>query len=218
MTARFIHPTAMVEDGVVLGDGTRVWDSAHLRTGAVVGEDCIVGGKSYLAGKVVVGDRCKLNAMVYVCSGVSLGDGVMIAAHVTFTNDFYPRACVNDLSRLRPSEVDEHTTLTTLEEGVTVGAGATIGSDLTIGRFAVVGMGAVVTRSVPPYTVVTGNPARPVALVCRCARPLVRLARGSAPDGVYTCGPCSADYKVLGSAIVDDPFDPASDHALGRTG
>ena len=93
----------------------------------------------------------------------------MIAAHMTFTNDIYPRACVNDLSALRPSEVNEHTTYTTVEDGVTVGANATIGSDLVLGRFAVVGMGAVVTGSVAPYTLVLGVPAHPASRWCAAA-------------------------------------------------
>lgn len=202
----FVHRTALVEDMVTIGPGTSVWDHAHLRRGAVVGADCIVGGKSYLANSVRVGDRCKINAMVYLCSGVSLGDGVFIAAHTTFTNDFYPRACVNDLSALRPSEVDEHTTFTTVQDGVSIGAAATIGSDLVIGRFAVVGMGALVTRSVPPYTLVLGSPARPVALVCRCARPIVRLIGGDPPDGDYPCTACGITYGVRAGAVVHDPL------------
>jgi UDP-2-acetamido-3-amino-2,3-dideoxy-glucuronate N-acetyltransferase len=127
MRATSIHPTAVVEDAVEIGRGTQVWDNAHLRAGAVVGEDCIVGGKTYIAGDVRIGDRCKINANVYLCAGVSVGTGVMIAAHATFTNDIYPRACVNDLSELRPSEVDEHTTRTAVADGVTVGANAMVG-------------------------------------------------------------------------------------------
>lgn len=202
-----VHPTALVEAGVQIGPGTRVWDNAHLRRGAVVGADCIVGGKSYLAGDVRVGDRCKINAMVYLCAGVTLGDGVFVAAQVCFTNDSYPRACVNDLSRLRPSEVDEHTTYTTVHDGASIGAAATIGSDLEIGRFAVVGMGAVVARSVAPYTLVVGSPARPIALVCRCARPIQRLREGSCPDGDYTCTTCAITYRVADGAVVGDPLD-----------
>jgi acetyltransferase-like isoleucine patch superfamily enzyme len=202
----FVHPTALVEPEVELGPGTSVWDNAHLRRGAVVGADCIVGGKSYLANSVRVGDRCKINAMVYLCSGVSLGDGVFIAAHTTFTNDFYPRACVNDLSALRPSEVDEHTTFTTVQDGVTVGAAATVGSDLVVGRFAVIGMGAVVTRTVPAYTLVLGAPARPVALVCRCGRPIASLRDGFLADGEYTCPPCDLIYGVRAGAVVHDPM------------
>lgn len=202
-----VHPTALVEDGVELGRGTRVWDNAHLRRGAVIGADCIIGGKSYVGGDVRIGDRCKINAMVYLCAGVSLGDGVMVAAQTTFTNDFYPRACVNDLSELRSSEVDEHTTYTEVADGVTIGAGATIGSNLQIGRFAMVGMGTVVTRSVPPYTLVVGNPARPVALVCRCGRPLVRHTDGKVADGSYACAQCGFEYKVADGAVVHDPID-----------
>jgi UDP-2-acetamido-3-amino-2,3-dideoxy-glucuronate N-acetyltransferase len=203
----FVHPTAVVEDGVDVGRGSSIWDNAHLRRGAVVGADCIVGGKSYLAGSVRVGDRCKINAMVYLCAGVTLGDGVFVAAHSTFTNDFYPRACVNDLSDLRPSEVDEHTTFTTVQDGATIGAAATVGSNLVIGRFAVVGMGSVVTRSVPPYTLVVGVPARPLALVCRCARPIADLLDGPCADGEYECRECAVTYVVSGGAVVSDPFD-----------
>lgn len=203
--AAWVHPTALVEDGVALGDGTRVYDNAHLRTGAVVGADCIVGGRSYIAGDVQVGDRCKINSMAYLCAGVTLGTGVMVAAHATFTNDFYPRACTNDLNQLRPSEVDEHTTRTGVGDGATIGAGATIGSDLTIGRFAMVGMGSVVTRSVAAYTLVVGNPARAVALLCRCGRPVVGLRDGVPTDGRYPCEPCGIDYQVAGGGIVGDP-------------
>lgn len=206
-TAPFVHPTALVEDAVRLGSRTSVWDNAHLRRGAVIGSDCIVGGKTYVAGGVNIGDRCKLNAMVYVCSGVTMGDGVMVAAHATFTNDFYPRACTNDLSALRPSEMDEHTTFTTVQDGVTIGAGATIGSDLVIGRFAVVGMGATVTRSVPPYTLVVGSPARAMALVCRCGRPFVNLLDGIPADGHYSCVDCEVTYIVREGGVVVDPLD-----------
>lgn len=202
----FVHRTALVEEQVSIGARTSVWDHAHLRRGAVVGEDCIIGGKSYLANSARMGDRCKVNAMVYLCSGVSLGDGVFIAAHTTFTNDFFPRACVNDLSELRPSEVDEHTTFTTVQDGVTIGASCTIGSDLVIGRFAVIGMGAMVTKTVPAYTLVLGAPARPVALVCRCGRPIASLRDGFLADGEYTCEPCGLTYGVRAGSVVHDPM------------
>lgn len=205
-TLPFVHPTALVEDGVVIGAGSSVWNHAHLRRGALIGTDCIVGGKSYLANGVRVGDRCKINGMVFICAGVSLGDGVFVAAHTTFTNDFYPRACVNDLSTLRPSEVDEHTTFTTVQDGVTIGAASTIGSDLVIGRFAVIGMGAMVTKTVPAYTLVLGAPARPVALVCRCGRPIASLRDGFLADGDYPCVECDLAYGVRAGAVVRDPL------------
>ncbi len=202
-----VHESALVEPGAEIGAGTSVWDGAHLRSGSVVGRDCIIGGKSYLAPGVRVGDRCKINSMAYLCSGVSLGTGVMVAAHVVFTNDVYPRACNNELETLRTSDVDDHTRPTVVEDGATVAAAAVVGSDLTIGRFAVVGMGAVVTRSVGPYTLVVGNPAQPAALVCRCARPLVRIGPATPPDGTYPCLPCGVSYEVAAGAVVCDPYD-----------
>ena len=91
MTVR-IHPTAIVEANVQLGDGTSVWDNAHIRHGAIVGEQCIVGGKSYIAYDVRIGHRCKINASVYICTAVTIEDGVMISAGTVFTNDRFPRA------------------------------------------------------------------------------------------------------------------------------
>ena len=181
-----IHPTALVEDGVTIGDGTAVWDNAHLRAGAVVGRRCIVGEKTYLAPDVCIGDLVKLNAMVYVCTGVSLGDGVMIGAATTFTNDRFPRATTPDLTELRPSEADEHTLDTVVGEGVSIGANCTIGPGLEIGRFAMVGMGSVVTKSVPAFALVYGNPARQHGWVCRCGEPI---------DG-DTCGACGRASEV----------------------
>ncbi len=87
-----IHPTAIVEDGAVVGPDTAVWDAVHIRRGAVVGAGCIIGEKTYVAPHARIGDRCKLNAAVYVCSAVTIEDGVMIAAHTVFTNDRFPRA------------------------------------------------------------------------------------------------------------------------------
>lgn len=190
-----IHPSALVEEGVSLGDGSDVWDNAHLRAGAVVGRDCIVGEKTYLAPDVRIGDRVKLNAMVYVCTGVHLADGVMVGASTTFTNDRFPRATTPDLSELRPSEADEHTLETYVHEGATIGAGCTIGPGIEIGRFAMVGMGSVVTRSVPAFALVYGNPARQQAWVCRCGEPL---------DGSGVCQACGRRYTV-GDDAVEEP-------------
>src|SRR5262249_37944670 len=139
-----IHPTAIIEPDVILGDRTAVWDSVHIRHGTRLGEECIVGEKTYIAYDVVIGNRVKINAFVYICNGVTVEDGVMISAGTIFTNDRFPRATTSDLKTLRPSEPDEHTQRTRVCQGATIGAGSRIGSGLTIGRFAMVGMGAVV--------------------------------------------------------------------------
>ena len=141
----------MIEDGVVLGRGTSVWDNVHIRQNATIGEQCIVGEKTYIAYGVSIGNRVKINAFVYICNAVTIEDGVMISAATTFTNDRFPRATTPDLKSLRSSEPDEETKPTLVREGATIGAGCTIGCDLTIGRFAMVGMGSLVTRSVPDF-------------------------------------------------------------------
>ena len=101
-----IHPTALIEDDVTIGDGSAVWDNVHIRHGTTIGEQCIVGEKTYIAYDVVIGDRVKINAMVYICTAVTIEDGVMISAGTVFTNDRFPRATTPNLRELRPSEPD----------------------------------------------------------------------------------------------------------------
>src|SRR5579859_2844297 len=163
----FVHPTAIVEESVKIGLGTRVWDNVHIRHSACIGEECIIGEKSYIAYDVRIGNRVKINAMVYICAAVTIEDGVMISAGTIFTNDRFPRATTPDLLSLRPSDPDEHTLPTLVREGATIGAGCTIGNDLVIGRFAMVGMGALVTKSIPDFHLALGQPAASVGCLCR---------------------------------------------------
>ena len=181
MTAPRIHPTALIEAEVAIGNGTSVWDNVHIRRGASLGVDCIVGEKTYLAYGVRVGDRCKLNACVYVCAEVVIEDGVMIAAHTVFTNDRFPRACDPDLTTLLTSAPTDATLTTTVRRGTTIGANCTIGPGLELGEFCMIGMGSVVTRSVPPHALVLGNPARLCGIVCRCGEPVWRGDVAAAP-------------------------------------
>jgi len=197
-----IHPTALVEDGVRIGAGTNVWDHAHVRgPGTSIGEQCIVGGKSYIAYGVSIGHRVKINSFVYICNAVTIGDGVFVGAGTVFTNDRFPRATTPDLAELAPSEPDEHTRTTVVREGATIGAQATIGCDLEIGRFAMVGMGAVVTRSVPDFYLVIGNPARAAGVVCRCGEPVLRF--DGTPPSVerVACRACQRTYAVRGGTV-----------------
>jgi acetyltransferase-like isoleucine patch superfamily enzyme len=198
-----IHPTALIETDVTLGERTSVWDAVHIRHGTRIGSDCIVGEKSYIAYDVVIGDRVKINAFVYICAGVTLERGVMIGAGAVFTNDRFPRATTPDLTELRTSDPDEHTRLTLVREGASIGANATIGCDLTIGRFALVGMGAVVTRSVPDFYLVVGNPARAIAVVCRCGEPVVRFTPDTPRSGTAACAVCERKYHVAGEQVTE---------------
>jgi acetyltransferase-like isoleucine patch superfamily enzyme len=201
-----IHPTAIIEAGVTLGPGTSVWDSVHIRHGARIGQECIIGEKTYIAYDVKIGDRVKINAMVYICYGVTIEDGVMISAGTVFTNDVCPRATTPDLKQLRSSDPDEETRETLVAAGATIGAGCTIGSNLRIGRFAMVGMGSIVTRSVPDFYLVVGNPARSVGAVCGCGHIVARWPAGEPIDRASAeCEKCGAAYEIRGGLVEEAP-------------
>jgi len=215
-----VHPTALVEKGVVIGKNTAIWDHVHIRGPALIGRDCIIGEKTYIAYDVTIGDRVKINAFVYICAGVTIENGVMISAGTVFTNDLYPRATGPDLASLRSSKPDEETLETRVREGATIGARAAIGCDLEIGRFAMVGMGSVVTRSVPDFHLVHGQPARSVALLCRCGRPFHKLD-GPLPKFLSTmaCRRCGRNYRVRDFKVIEvvppvDVAEPKVEHAL----
>jgi acetyltransferase-like isoleucine patch superfamily enzyme len=166
-----------------------------------LGEECIVGEKTCIAYGVRIGNRVKINAFVYICNGVTIEDGVMISAGTIFTNDRFPRATTPDLTRLRPSQPDEHTRPTLLREGASIGAGCTIGNDLVIGRFAMVGMGSVVTKSIPDFHLAIGHPARSVGCVCRCGRLLSRFPDQGWEKITLQCSGCGLEYDVIGTEV-----------------
>jgi UDP-2-acetamido-3-amino-2,3-dideoxy-glucuronate N-acetyltransferase len=203
MTVR-VHPTAIIEDGVEIGDGTSIWDNVHIRGPARIGRECIVGEKSYIAYDVAIGDRVKINAFVYICAAVTIERGVMIAAGTIFTNDVYPRATASDLTSLRSSAPDEETLPTLVREGATIGAGSIVGCDLEIGRFAMTGMGSVVTKSVPDFHLLIGNPARPIGYLCRCGKPFHRFAGAPPTLGETECSHCGLQYRAeSGGRIIE---------------
>jgi acetyltransferase-like isoleucine patch superfamily enzyme len=204
----FIHPTAIVEKNVRIGDDTSIWDNAHIRRDTVIGNKCIVGEKSHISYDVKIGNLVKINAFVYICTAVTIEDGVMVSAGCIFTNDRYPRATNPDLKSLRGSGPDDHTLPTVVRAGATIGAGAIIGCNLTIGRFAMVGMGSVVTRSVPNFHLVIGNPARHVAYVCRCGEPMGK-ADDQEPTKVdhLTCTACTRTYHLENRNVVETGID-----------
>ena len=195
-----IHPTAIIEDNVTLGEDTSIWDNVHIRHGAQIGDECIVGEKTYIAYDVKIGDRVKINAMVYICAAVTIEDGVMISASTTFTNDRFPRATFPNLKTLRPSEPDEHTLPTLVREGATIGAGCIIGNDLKIGRWAMVGMGSVVTKSVPAFHLVLGSPARSIGAVCKCGLLFHKFVDGD--NGEFACE-CGLEYAISDQIVVE---------------
>ncbi len=173
--ASSIHPTAIVEEGVELGDGTKVWHHAHLREGAVVGAGCTLGMNVFVDAGVVVGDRVKIQNNVSLYAGVELADEVFVGPGAVFTNDRVPRSTGKwAIGR------------TVVSRGASIGANATVIAGLHIGEWAMVGAGAVVTHDVAAHELVAGNPARRLGWTCRCGT--VRLRAVDLP--VLRCSDC----------------------------
>ncbi|RMH59818.1 MAG: N-acetyltransferase [Candidatus Hydrogenedentota bacterium] len=179
-----IHPTAVVDEGAVIGDGTSVWHFCHIMPGAVIGKDCILGQNVFVDRNVRIGSRCKLQNNVSVYTGVTLEDGVFCGPSCVFTNVLNPRAEVERKDEFRD---------TLVKRGTSIGANATIVCGVTLGEYSFVGAGAVVTKDVPPYTVVVGAPARPYGYVCACGELAGRIGTLT---GEYRCARCGRLYRV----------------------
>jgi acetyltransferase-like isoleucine patch superfamily enzyme len=169
-----IHPTADVSKAAEVGDGTQIWHEAQVREGARIGRYCRIGKGVYVDVNVRIGDNCKLQNRVSVYQGVAIGDRVFLGPHVCFTNDLFPRAARTDWEKhgLADRAPKWEVVATRVEDGATIGANATILCGITIGASSMVGAGAVVTKDVPPYALVYGNPAKIQGYVCDCGRKL----------------------------------------------
>ena len=166
-----IHPTADVSAAAEIGAGSSIWHQAQVREGARLGRNCIVGKSVYIDFDVQIGDNCKIQNGVSIYHGVTLETGVFVGPHACFTNDKLPRA-VNPDGSLKAA-ADWTVSPTRVREGAAIGAHAVVLPGVTIGRWAMVGSGAVVTRDVPDYGLVWGNPARLHGFVCPCGHRLV---------------------------------------------
>jgi acetyltransferase-like isoleucine patch superfamily enzyme len=161
-----VHASAEVSPRATLGEGTSVWNEAQVRDGARVGRECVLGKGVYIDVDVVVGDRVKLENRVSLFRGSRVASGVFIGPHSLLLNDKRPRA-VTPTGALK-QQTDWTVSGVTVSEGAAIGGGCTVLPGVRIGRFAMVGAGAVVTRDVPDYGLVIGNPARLVGYVCEC--------------------------------------------------
>lgn len=153
-----VHPTADVSAQARIGDGTSIWHQAQVREDVSIGENCIIGKGVYLDFGVSIGSNVKIQNYVSVFHGVTLEDGVFVGPHVCFTNDLLPRA-VNPDGSLKSGD-DWELSETLIKKGAGLGANSTIRCGVTVGEWAIVGAGSVVTRDVPDYGLVWGNPAR----------------------------------------------------------
>lgn len=153
-----IHPTAEVSDLAEIGPGTRIWNHCQVREHAHIGRNCILSKDVYVDAGVRIGNNVKIQNGISVYHGVRLEDGVFCGPHMVFTNDRLPRA-INPDGSLKAGD-DWALSETVVKTGASIGAGAIIVCGITIGQWAMIGAGAVVTRDVPDYGLVYGNPAR----------------------------------------------------------
>lgn len=187
-TSVFIHPQALCESDLV-GARTRIWAFAHVLRGAVIGDDCNICDHAFVEGHVRVGNGVTIKNGVQLFDGVIVEDEVFLGPNCIFTNDRNPRAAVK---KGRALEVP-----TRLEQGATVGANATIVCGVTVHRSAFVGAGAVVTRDVPAFAMVAGNPARPMGWMCSCGQRLGQDLLCDCGIGYQLRSPCEGLEPLL---------------------
>lgn len=184
-----IHPTAIVDNGAVIGDGSRIWHWVHISSGARIGERCSFGQNVYVGNRVVIGHNCKVQNNVSIYDNVTLEDDVFCGPSMVFTNVYNPRAAVSRKDDFRDTMV---------RRGATLGANCTIVCGVTIGAFAFVGAGAVVNHDVKPYALMVGVPARQVGWMSEHGE---RLSLPLTGDGAATDSATGQRY-VLRTGMV----------------
>ena len=156
MSATYIDTTAIIDAGAIIGEGTCIWHFSHIMSGAVIGNNCILGQNVYVDNNVAIGNGVKIQNNVSVYNGVILEDGVFIGPSAVFTNVINPRSFIE-----RKNEFKK----TLVQKGASIGANVTIICGITIGEYAMIGAGAVVTKDVPAYALMVGNPGKQVGWV-----------------------------------------------------
>lgn len=154
----FVHESSYIDDNVTIGEGTKIWHFSHIQSGSIIGDNCSIGQNVNIANNVIIGNNVKIQNNVSVYEGVELEDYVFCGPSMVFTNIKLPRSEF-------PQKGSEYYLKTLVKKSASIGANATIVCGVTIGEYAVIGAGAVVTKDVPPYALVVGNPARIVGKV-----------------------------------------------------
>jgi UDP-2-acetamido-3-amino-2,3-dideoxy-glucuronate N-acetyltransferase len=172
-----VHESSYVDDGVVIGAGTKIWHFSHIIKGSTIGNGCSIGQNVVIGPDVSVGNGCKIQNNVSIYKGVNLEDNVFCGPSMVFTNVFNPRAHIPRMDELRP---------TLVKIGATIGANATIVCGYTIGAYAFIGAGATVTRGAPDHALMVGNPAKQIGWMCEC---------GNRLDANLECSHCAKAYQ-----------------------
>jgi UDP-2-acetamido-3-amino-2,3-dideoxy-glucuronate N-acetyltransferase len=196
LAAPRIHPSAEVSEHASIASGTSIWNNAQVRSDVHIGESCVIGKNVYIDAHVTIGSRVKIQNNVSIFHGVTIDDGVFVGPHVCFTNDMQPRA-INPDGTLKGAD-NWQVTETFVAYGAAIGANATIRCGVRIGQWAMIGAGSVVTRDVPDYGLVLGNPARLQGYVCPCGNRLDLDAESL--SGV--CPACANEYPLQDSVFL----------------
>jgi UDP-2-acetamido-3-amino-2,3-dideoxy-glucuronate N-acetyltransferase len=181
----FKHPTSIIDENVIVGKGTKVWHFCHISSGVKLGVDCVLGQNVFVGKNVSIGDQVKIQNNVSVYAGVRLEDGVFCGPSVVFTNVINPRSRIE-----RKQEIKR----TLVREGASLGANCSILCGVTLGRFSLIGAGSVVTKNVPDYALMVGNPAQQIGWICEC---------GATLSTSYQCEACSKAFDLLENKLVE---------------
>lgn len=178
------HPSAIVDDGAQIGEGSRIWHFVHVCAGARIGKGVSLGQNVFVGNKVVIGDGCKIQNNVSVYDNVTLEDGVFCGPSMVFTNVYNPRALIERKSEYRA---------TLIKKGATLGANCTIVCGTTVGEYAFVGAGAVVNKDIPSFALMVGVPARQIGWMSRFGERLSLPLQGS---GMAVCEHTLERYEL----------------------
>jgi UDP-2-acetamido-3-amino-2,3-dideoxy-glucuronate N-acetyltransferase len=184
----FVHESSYVDEPCEIGEGTKIWHFSHVMQGSVIGRNCNVGQNVVIGPRVRIGDRVKIQNNVSVYEGVQLEDEVFCGPSMVFTNVFTPRCGT-------PRNTSADYLPTIVKKGASIGANATVVCGNTIGEHAFVGAGSVVTKDVPAYAMVYGNPARVRGYACECG------AKLAFEGDAATCGDCGRSYQRQDSIV-----------------
>lgn len=187
MEAYKAHETAVIDPGCTIGDGTRIWHFSHIMPGCTIGRNCNIGQNVVISPQVVLGDNVKVQNNVSVYTGVTCGDDVFLGPSCVFTNVVNPRSAVSRKDQYLKTHVGK---------GASIGANATIVCGHTIGEYAMIGAGAVVTKDIPPYALVVGNPSRQIGWVSEYGH---RLSFNE--KGIATCPESNQQYLLEGGVV-----------------
>jgi UDP-2-acetamido-3-amino-2,3-dideoxy-glucuronate N-acetyltransferase len=189
----FVHESSYVDEPCEIGEGTKIWHFCHIMKGSKIGCRCNIGQNVVISPDVVIGNNVKIQNNVSVYTGVELEDDVFCGPSMVFTNVVNPRSHI--------SRKDEYRR-TLVRQGASIGANATVVCGHTIGRYAFIGAGAVVTRDVPDFALVIGNPARISGWICRCGVRL-ELEAGLKDRTAVDCRACNAVYVVVDGQLAE---------------